>query len=209
MKIKITCEGQKMIPIGDLIDFQGSLKTLDNENYEKCKQSIIEYGFSFPVFIWERLILDGHQRVYTCKKMIDSGYEIEGDIPCVEIHAKDKKEAATKLLLINSTYGKMEQDNFRFFTEKHKINIGNIVNKIALKDISCFIKPVDIPGLVNRNYDNNEQLEPEGYTIESNDSPASSIDDKEAPEEFKEYDEDIETAYCCPKCNYAWSGKPK
>jgi hypothetical protein len=30
-----------------------------------------------------------------------------------------------------------------------------------------------------------------------------------APEEFKEYDEDIETEYCCPKCGYEWSGKPK
>lgn len=29
-----------------------------------------------------------------------------------------------------------------------------------------------------------------------------------APEEFPEYGEDIETAYCCPKCGYEWSGKP-
>ena len=27
------------------------------------------------------------------------------------------------------------------------------------------------------------------------------------PEEFKEYDEDIETQYRCPKCGYSWSGK--
>ncbi len=26
---------------------------------------------------------------------------------------------------------------------------------------------------------------------------------------FKEFGEDIETDYCCPKCNYKWSGKPK
>lgn len=28
------------------------------------------------------------------------------------------------------------------------------------------------------------------------------------PEDFKEYDEDLETEYCCPKCGYKWSGKP-
>lgn len=28
------------------------------------------------------------------------------------------------------------------------------------------------------------------------------------PEEFASYDENIETAYCCPKCGYRWSGKP-
>ncbi len=31
----------------------------------------------------------------------------------------------------------------------------------------------------------------------------------EIPEEFKEYGEDIDTEYCCPKCGYEWSGKPK
>lgn len=30
----------------------------------------------------------------------------------------------------------------------------------------------------------------------------------DAPEDFQEYDEEIETQYCCPKCNYKWSGKP-
>ena len=29
-----------------------------------------------------------------------------------------------------------------------------------------------------------------------------------APESFAAYDEAIETEYCCPKCNYRWSGKP-
>lgn len=29
------------------------------------------------------------------------------------------------------------------------------------------------------------------------------------PEDFPEYDDDIDTEYCCPKCGYEWSGKPK
>lgn len=27
------------------------------------------------------------------------------------------------------------------------------------------------------------------------------------PEDFKSFDETIETQYCCPKCGYRWSGK--
>ena len=27
------------------------------------------------------------------------------------------------------------------------------------------------------------------------------------PDDFKEYDEDIETEHVCPKCGYRWSGK--
>ena len=29
------------------------------------------------------------------------------------------------------------------------------------------------------------------------------------PSDFKEVGEDIDTQYKCPKCSYAWSGKPK
>jgi hypothetical protein len=31
----------------------------------------------------------------------------------------------------------------------------------------------------------------------------------EAPDAFPSYDDDIETAYQCPRCTYQWSGKPK
>lgn len=33
-------------------------------------------------------------------------------------------------------------------------------------------------------------------------------DEPEAPEDFGEVDETIETDYCCPKCGYKWSGQP-
>ena len=29
------------------------------------------------------------------------------------------------------------------------------------------------------------------------------------PDDFAEYGDDIDTEYCCPKCGYEWSGKPK
>jgi len=32
--------------------------------------------------------------------------------------------------------------------------------------------------------------------------------DATLPEEFPESDEGLPIEYCCPKCNYAWSGKP-
>ena len=32
------------------------------------------------------------------------------------------------------------------------------------------------------------------------------VDEPIPPDEFREYDEDIETQYQCPKCGYEWSG---
>lgn len=37
----------------------------------------------------------------------------------------------------------------------------------------------------------------------------STIEMPEPPEDFKSFDETIETQYCCPKCHYVWSGKPQ
>jgi hypothetical protein len=40
------------------------------------------------------------------------------------------------------------------------------------------------------------------------DQPAIA-DDAVPPDDFNAYDEAIDTEYCCPKCGYSWSGKPK
>lgn len=37
----------------------------------------------------------------------------------------------------------------------------------------------------------------------------ASTDDATPPDDFTSHDEDIDTEYCCPKCSYSWSGKPK
>lgn len=40
-------------------------------------------------------------------------------------------------------------------------------------------------------------------------SKAKGSSDDAPPDDFKEFGEDIATEYECPKCHYAWSGKPK
>ena len=40
-------------------------------------------------------------------------------------------------------------------------------------------------------------------------SAADAMIKAEPPQDFAEYGEDIDTDYCCPKCGYVWSGKPK
>lgn len=82
----------------------------------------------------------------------------------------------------------------------------NETAKLALPDmgdlselLKGFDEPLDIPGV-------SEDLL-NSLNFGSDDEPG--LNDKESPEDFPEYDEEIETEYCCPKCNYQWSGKPK
>ena len=54
-------------------------------------------------------------------------------------------------------------------------------------------------------------LEGTGWTVHDLDNLADALgrDDPTPPDEFPDYDDDINTEFCCPKCGYEWSGKPK
>ena len=87
---------------------QGDLKTLPEENLEKLKKSILEFGFKIPKFVWidrgHYYIIDGHQTKKALESLEKEGYTIP-KIPYVEIEAKNRREAAKILLEINSRYG--------------------------------------------------------------------------------------------------------
>lgn len=125
-----------MLPISEIEAFQGKLKSIDEENFDKLKRSILKYGFSFPIFVWNKKILDGHQRLAAVKKLITEGEKVKGDrLPVVSIQARDEKEAAEKLLLINSHYAKIEQEGFELFIENFEIEIEDMSHLLEIPDV--------------------------------------------------------------------------
>ena len=56
--------------------------------------------------------------------------------------------------------------------------------------------------------DDDEDLEPLGWTAEQVQALVDAAREDDPPEEFPIYDETLETAFKCPKCAYEWSGKP-
>lgn len=59
-------------------------------------------------------------------------------------------------------------------------------------------------------------LSASGFTVESLDALVAALDaengapsEKDGPQDFPAYGEDIETEFRCPKCDFSWSGKPK
>lgn len=133
--IKITCKGQKYYPIDKLKNFQGELKELRKDEFEKLKRSILKHGFSFPVFVWGDFLMDGHQRVFVVGKLLEDGYTI-GDIPVVEIDAKNEKEAAEKLLLLNSRYAKITDDGLYEYLNNFELDISELKVDLELPEIN-------------------------------------------------------------------------
>lgn len=73
---------------------------------------------------------------------------------------------------------------------------------------------------VSSQYGNFDQEELESWLAELDDDVSETLrlvdteieideyEENNIPNDFNEYDENIETEYCCPKCKYRWSGKP-
>ena len=100
--IAIRCKGAVEIPLDKLTAMQGDLKELTAANFEKLKRSIMKHGLTFPFFVWQHeganFILDGTQRDRVLLKMVAEGYECPA-LPCALIEAKNRKDAAAKILL--------------------------------------------------------------------------------------------------------------
>jgi hypothetical protein len=165
------------MPLEKLQDFQGNLKTLDPEQEAKARQSIIKHGFTFPVFVWGNKIIDGHQRLFVVRKMVKEGYSI-GPIPVDEIEAKDEKEAAEKLLVLNSRYGRITEDGMSEFIKHFKLDLSTLPE--------IHIPEIDFSGLIS--------------------NPMGLPDDTPIPDDNTDIDEDAmaETENECPKCGFKW-----
>ena len=134
--IPVTCDPEgrlRRVPLAQLKRFQGTLKTLYQGQYNKLKASMESKGFFAPIFLWagHDYILDGHQRLNVLER---EQWDVEGGIPVVDIEAADEKDAAEKLLILSSTYGKIDPQGVYEFTEMHEIPL----TEFALADLPDF-----------------------------------------------------------------------
>jgi hypothetical protein len=60
--------------------------------------------------------------------------------------------------------------------------------------------------LIGLGNESDELLLAAGYDVAEVDALIDASSDPAPPEEFKSFDENIETDYECPQCNYKWSG---
>lgn len=156
MELKIECQGATTVNLDELKELH-HFKTTSDAQYAHLRNSLTEFGFSFPFFIWidsqgTKWLMDGHRRKPTLIRMRDEGYQIP-PLPAVLVFAPDKKTAKKKLLAQESTYGTFDEDGFTDFMNEDGSSLIN-------EDLSLY---VEIPGLdlgdVNQN--NNQAGEPD------------------------------------------------
>ena len=136
--VQIRCKAAVNLDLASLTPLQGDLKELSESNFNKLKQSILRHGITFPFFVWQsdgtNYILDGTQRDRVLKRMADDGYQVPA-LPCALIDAKDRREAAEKILLISSQYGKMTNNSLEDFLAENDLDLSELQNELELSSI--------------------------------------------------------------------------
>src|SRR5262250_1941710 len=122
--VQIRCKAAVNLDLDQLTPMQGDLKELSQTNFNKVKQSILRHGITFPFFVWQNegknYILDGTQRDRVLLKLVAAGYQCP-PLPCGLIDAKHKREAAEKILLTSSQYGRMTEGSLDEFLAENDL----------------------------------------------------------------------------------------
>ena len=132
--IQINCTGSDTKSIDEIKEFQGNLKDLSDQNFEKLKKEILELGFCEPISIWKGNICNGHQRLKVLKKMQEDGYLIP-KIPVNIIKAKDKKEAKKIVLALTSQYGQITEEGLFNFMQDADILLDEVKESFNFNEI--------------------------------------------------------------------------
>ena len=129
--VEIKCQGSMELSIDELKPFQGELKELSHESYEKLKAEILRHGFSEPIGVWkhenEWKVLSGHQRLRSLLAMRDEGFKVP-KVPVSMIYAKDVKDAKEKILALTSQYGEITDQGLYEFMNESNIDLSYLDN---------------------------------------------------------------------------------
>ena len=158
MEVKLALDTSRihMVKVDELMPFQGELKDLSNDNYERLSKEILETGFAFPIFAWEHngawFTIDGHQRLRTLKTMRDlGGITIPDELPVISVLADNAVLAKERILQASSMYGTMSEQGLYQFSEE----VG-----IPYERIQEMPLPIDVDKYVAEYYEEPAMEEP-------------------------------------------------
>lgn len=139
--IRLSCDVRDSLPLDMLNPFQGSLKDLEKEDYNRLRKEILDTGFAFPVHVWwfeteqRWCIVGGHQRVRVIRELRDAeGFTIP-QVPIVKVLAGSYSEAKRRVLQDASQYGKVNRDGLYEFSLDAGINLKDLTESFRLPDM--------------------------------------------------------------------------
>ncbi len=139
--ISIRCESKTYIDIEELVPFQGNLKELSKQNFDRLKEQILTNGVTSAINVWVhpdtqiKYVLDGHQRRLALISLRGEGYDIP-PVPVTIVEADTKSSAASILLGQASSYGETMVDGLYEFMHDHNLHWEDVGASISFPGIS-------------------------------------------------------------------------
>ncbi|MCL2093012.1 MAG: ParB N-terminal domain-containing protein [Treponema sp.] len=142
--MKVNDCGSDLIDFHELTEFQGNFKIRTDLDINEIKSKIMEYGFSFPMFVWEcegkKYVIDGHGRLEALKSLEEDGHSIP-PVPVVYVKATDTKEAIRILLLCNTRFGYITDTSADNFMDG--IDYKGMLENLSLDEL--IMSPEEVP----------------------------------------------------------------
>jgi hypothetical protein len=122
---------------------QGNRKILLPDAEKRLLNSLKEKGRFVPEYVWQNptdgayYTLDGHSRLKTYEKhglTFNGGY----DMPFLLIQAENEKDAAEKLQIIDSDYGKVTREGQQQFADLFKLDVEWLNKTTMLTEFADF-----------------------------------------------------------------------
>lgn len=179
LEIKDRIEGLVLKTLEELIAFQGNLKELSKEGYEKLKNSLLINDNIGIFYIWENNILDGHQRVYTLLELKKAGIKMPTKWPCIKVRADSLKQAKKFVLQYTSQHGKITKDGLYEF-----IHMADLTVEFDALKYEIELPSIDLGKFEEEYYLDNE--------------PGGGDGDIDSEDEGKELKSK------CPECGHEW-----
>lgn len=164
-------------PIAELIAYARNARTHSPEQVDQLAASMMEWGWTNPVLQDEEgVLVAGHGRIMAAQKLVAAGHERFATAPVMTARGWSKAQIKAYRIADNELALKAE-----WSPELLRIELNE------LKDLGF---DLDLTGFGADEIDN---------LFEQSEEPTP-------PNEFAEYDENIETEHVCPKCGYRFSG---
>jgi DNA modification methylase len=124
----------------------GNIKKMSPVQLKKLKTSLEANGLNTPFYVWQDQdvlwCLDGHMRIPVLKLMEGEGKRIPDKLPANFVQCKNRQEAKKVVLIFNSHYANILQDNL--FEWIKDLNLDEIRSQIDIASINFDIFGDDV-----------------------------------------------------------------
>ena len=183
--LKWTADQVELRPVSSLVPYARNARTHSPAQVEQIAKSLRRFRWTIPILIDEEDgIVAGHGRLLGADIIYRAGETIKtvggGELPIGHVP-----------VLIARGWTEAEKRAYILADNKLAENAGwdDAMLKLELVDLQALDIDLTLLGF-------------------GTDEIGKLIEDPMPPDEFQAYGEDIETAYCCPRCRFKWSGKP-